>query len=217
MRLKVLLAAGLLFTFGAATAQAGDVQLTSLTVKAGVSGNGGKLLTNFTRRTGDFDTLQVTLDWEGYCTKTAAEVDPALNAFTVYIGNQGYEVPDACTPYPEHASLLDSPYARPGETEYVTFFESRFYSVPERRRPSTRRFPIDVTWAGGALPRHIVTIKGSRYQPYRSATIWDYQTDPFYNVCIKQARETYSRGGNLYCEIERQASILVSVRTRSVE
>ena len=63
----------------------------------------------------------------------------------------------------------------------------------------------------------VTTWKVSRYRnayrPKQSHRVWDYQFDPYVNICINQGYKTYASGGHLYCTVvDRPEYIRISYR-----
>lgn len=51
------------------------------------------------------------------------------------------------------------------------------------------------------------------YRPKKSHRVWDYQFDPWVNVCINKGYKTYASGGHLYCTVvDRPEYIHLSYR-----
>jgi hypothetical protein len=122
----------------------------------------------------------------------------ALVSAELRVGERSLRTRDVCSAPTSTTTATWRASGRPGSFALTAY----------GNRPARQDLPFTLSVAGRPLRVGMIHIRREYIPPRR---IWDYQRDAFNNVCIKQARETRSQGGHLYCSTQSSLTIAVTV------
>ena len=157
-------------------------------------------------------TVQIT--GTAPCTVTDAPVDPASQQLELlYVNGNRMTRELIANPCDPVGGATDIYAVGETWTETQPFYELGEVDVPIRRGALRRTYPIRLTWAGQVVqPLRFVRAFRSGFRKGFRREIFDYDFDPYINICVNGNLPLHARGGHLYCVYERPSTALVKVR-----